>query len=330
MEQWATLVTNGAADPTQSLRIRMRVPLRLIIGALLTATIAGYLGSWWWVFDLAAHFRPHLTAVGAALVLVLAVARHGPGLTVCLLLASINAAPLIPYLGFSIPSALASTANVRVLTFNLHGDGTNPDQLLALLDRERPDIVVLTELPSRFDDLARELHHLYPTLLAGNRETVFDVAVFTRWTVEHWYVDRSSWLPVLEAHLCDTTQARRCLTLVALHAARPIANGCAFQRRQLASATRMVAAAGGQPTLVVGDLNLTPWAPTFTDFLHRAHLTDTATTRPLTATWLSRIPVLGLPLDHILVGGELRAVSSRVAEDLGSDHLPVIADLALN
>jgi endonuclease/exonuclease/phosphatase (EEP) superfamily protein YafD len=82
--------------------------------------------------------------------------------------------------------------------------------------------------------------------------------------------------------------------------------------------------------VVLGDLNLTPWSATFHRFVREAGLSDNPRERGLVATWLSRFPLFGLALDHVLAGHGVEIVQSRVGRDVGSDHFAVTAHLALS
>ena len=75
--------------------------------------------------------------------------------------------------------------------------------------------------------------------------------------------------------------------------------------------------------------DLTPWAPEFSSLLARGNLRDTGPYRGLLATWFSRLPFVGLLIDHVLVSPDIGILANRVGADLGSDHLPVIADLTV-
>jgi len=50
----------------------------------------------------------------------------------------------------------------------------------------------------------------------------------------------------------------------------------------------------------------------------------------MTTTWLSRFPLFGLMIDHVLAGPNVRIARAWVGQDVGSDHFPVVADLILN
>ena len=51
--------------------------------------------------------------------------------------------------------------------------------------------------------------------------------------------------------------------------------------------------------------------------------------RSITATWTSRQPIVGLAIDHVVASPKIAARRYDVGPDLGSDHLPVIAELAV-
>jgi endonuclease/exonuclease/phosphatase (EEP) superfamily protein YafD len=87
-----------------------------------------------------------------------------------------------------------------------------------------------------------------------------------------------------------------------------------------------VAASAGAK-LLVGDFNAAPWTRIVQTIAERAGL------QALTGaggTWPSRLPPqLRLPIDNMLVGPGLSFVSRRVLPRLGSDHLPVLAEIAV-
>jgi len=46
-------------------------------------------------------------------------------------------------------------------------------------------------------------------------------------------------------------------------------------------------------------------------------------------TWPTQLPILEIPLDHCLVSADIRVAQIRIARAIGSDHLPLIVDLAI-
>ena len=83
----------------------------------------------------------------------------------------------------------------------------------------------------------------------------------------------------------------------------------------------------GPRTILAGDLNCTPWSYWFRRLLRESQLSNSAHGRGLNITWTPlRIAVCGLPIDHVLVGSEIRVSRRFVGPYLGSDHRPVVVD----
>jgi endonuclease/exonuclease/phosphatase (EEP) superfamily protein YafD len=292
---------------------------------LVAVTLFSFLGSATWLGELTTHFRPHLAAAALVVMALAAVSRARLAAlagAACLLA---NAAPLVPYLGGTAVAAHQGSV-FRVLTVNLHTDGADYESVAALIERERPDLVALTEIGPRTAPLVERVRDLLPTTLGGEREGPFEVLLLTRWRPEAYRVDRSvgPQFPVSRVRLCRET----CLDVVALHAARPLDDGGSWRSAQLALAARLAADREG-PAVLVGDLNLTPWSPAFGRLLDASSLRDTALGRGIAPTWLSSIPFIGLPIDHVLVSPDIAVQARRVGPDVGSDHFPVIAELVL-
>jgi endonuclease/exonuclease/phosphatase (EEP) superfamily protein YafD len=322
-----TQITDAIAPEETRPRMRWRVlavPLLLAI-----ATLASFLASYWWGFEMLAHARPHWAAL-SLLVLAYAVAlRSFAAGLIALTCFTANVLPLAPYLvarsvAHDLPRA------VRVMTANLHGDAAVVPRLRVLIEKEDPDIVLLTEVPASIPAVPMTLFPQYPETLFSQRGA-FELMVLSRWTIKGSHFDRSvaPRLPVLSAELCDPADATRCLALVGLHGARPFGRTVAARDAQLRRAAQLAYARGDQPVVLMGDLNVTPWAPAFAQLLLDGELRDASLIRGLSASWPARCTWCGVLIDHVLVNPKIAVLASRVAGDIGSDHRPVLADLAL-
>lgn len=316
---------------------RLALAAALLLGLV---TVVSYLGGLWWAFDLATHFRPHLALAGLVASLLAAGVTARIPAAMLLAAALANAAPLLPRLAGATELDCAAPRGLRILTLNLHADGANPQAFRALIESERPDLVLLTELPNDLGPLTAGLEALPSYRLADRRGSGFDLALFSRWPFGEWSVDRSAgWhLPVLAADICplagsgtddaNPETGAGCLRLVGLHAARPLEGEAKPQDAQLRRAAQFAAAAPAGRVVLLGDLNLTPWSPRFRTLLGETGLRDAAPAQPFAVTWRSPLPLVGLPLDHVLTGPGLAVTCARVGADVGSDHLPVIVDVS--
>ena len=81
----------------------------------------------------------------------------------------------------------------------------------------------------------------------------------------------------------------------------------------------------GRDQIVMGDFNSTPWSDVQTAFRKATWLDNRG---PLVATWPAQIPApFRVPIDTVFVGGGLTLRDLRAGPNLGSDHLPVIAEI---
>ena len=120
----------------------------------------------------------------------------------------------------------------------------------------------------------------------------------------------------------------RMLNVIATHPMPPGEALLAQERnRQLDWLAGEIAGLNG-PVLLAGDLNAAPWSPVFRRFERISGLADSARGRSIHPTWPADIPLLWIPIDHLLHSPELAVRSYRVGTAIRSDHLPVIADFA--
>jgi len=332
---------------------------------LALSTLASLFGRLHWGFELLSHFRVQLAALSLALLglgcLLIGLGRHWRGALVAGLMLAVNAAPLLPYLGLlegngdahaSISPASTSTlaaaqgpdsavgvnAGFKAISFNLYRGQVRPADLLDFVRAEEPDLLLLTELPDNdraVERLLLPLERGLPFRLEDRRGSIFDVVLLTRWRPVAFRFDRriDSEHPVLAADLCHPSRATEqgCLRVIALHAvnpAAPIGRGIFWRNRQLELAAQYASARDGR-TLLLGDLNLTPWSPYFGDLLQLGRLRDSGVGHGLAPSWTGASPLLGLSIDHALIGDRLTVQDRRLGPAMGSDHRPLIVDFAL-
>lgn len=286
----------------------------------------------WWPFELPVHFRPQLAGLSALTAATMAIDARWPEAGLSLVLLYLNVVPLRAYLRLPPAPQEGQGRKIRVLTFNLWRHLTHPGRFRALLAAESPDIIVLTELPHARERLVEGLEAQYPHGVDDSLGHGADVLILSRWPVKSVEVDRSvalAW-PVVAADIWDEGDPGVFLRIIALHAAAPFGRGKRIRDAQLAVVARFAREAGEKPVIMMGDLNLTPWAPAFSRLLREANLKDSARARGLWATWLFRFPLFGLAIDHVLVSRAVTVHGSKVYGFVGSDHRPVSADLGLS
>jgi endonuclease/exonuclease/phosphatase (EEP) superfamily protein YafD len=86
----------------------------------------------------------------------------------------------------------------------------------------------------------------------------------------------------------------------------------------------------GRPIISLGDYNATPSSAAMEWYRQRGLVTDTNRNLIARGTWPAAAPVaLAAQIDYIFVTPEFRVVDFEIGPDLGSDHRPIFAEVAL-
>ncbi len=237
----------------------------------------------------------------------------------------------------SAPPSAGAPAPLKIVFANVLGSNPDPAPLLRLIREEKPDLVALLEINARWKSL------LVPALLSDfpfqsihPREDNFGLAVFSRARPGGGRVE---FFADVEAPSVDLTwfHPDAHIRLVLTHPLPPGDEETTFLRNQhladLANWRRFVAGltppgAPATPTLILGDLNATPWCPPLRRLLAETGLRPAADDAGLlAASWPVPIPFLRIPLDHALLSPELACESYRVGPDIGSDHFPLVLEV---
>ncbi len=118
-------------------------------------------------------------------------------------------------------------------------------------------------------------------------------------------------------------------TLIGTHPRSPLVNADANDRNeQLGALARFISSQPGA-TILLGDLNATPWSPFFRDLLAKTGLRDSRKGYGLQPTWPVGFPPLWIPIDHCLVSSNVVVHHREIGPDIGSDHYPVLIDFSV-
>ena len=294
---------------------------------LALATIAGFLGAAAWWLDLFAHFRVHY-AIAAALLAVASLAFRRRGLAVAAVaLLGINVATLAPYL--SAFEVAAGAPTLKIVSFNLWQSNRDTAPTLDFLRRENADVVVLGEVKAHWAKALEGLADLYPHRLDRldcREQGHCEMAMLSKtpWIEAAASLYDRSQPPIVWARLVKDGQG---FTVLGTHLTWSVSPRSAdLQRRQVDSLAALVRGFDG-PLVVAGDFNATPWSAEFSRFTEAAGLSRAG--GGIAPTWPAHIIPLGIPIDHVFAGPGFASATARPGPDVGSDHLPVIAELRL-
>jgi endonuclease/exonuclease/phosphatase (EEP) superfamily protein YafD len=291
------------------------------------ATLIGFLGNAWWVFDLFASFR-HQLAVGLILCgLALSLAKWRKSAVAVGLLAAVNIVTIVP---FFIGPSRPDTADLRILSFNILASNRRFDDVVAFIRDSDADVVILHEVTSRWERVMEEAAAIYPDFDYEITETraggdLFGTLALTPTGAEVQSFGFGENDPrAIQILLPDG------VAILGIHPLSPYTEFRAGRNDQQLEFAASWALAQDGPTVLVGDFNATPWSYPFRRLVATADLSNSMEGFGLELSYpADSNPLVRIPIDHLLYSDELAVVDRRLGPRLGSDHLSLTVDLAL-
>lgn len=306
------------------------VLLAAIVAGLAAAAVATLLARQWWGFELATHFRVHYVAVAMlAAPTALLLRRRAMAISIVVLAAphAVALTSLVP-LGTGQATAAEPATAVRVTTINAYWRNWDGAALVDYVARADPDILVVQEADRRWRVDLERIGARFPHAVPGNWREAGDVIVFSRFPV----LSAEGRFPHGEGfhyQTADLEIAGERVTMIGVHPPLPAGPALADMRNRYFVAVAEVVAAADNPVIVAGDFNSTVWSPHFADLVAASGLRNAADGRGWHPTFPSWLPAAGIPIDHILASADFTVEAFARGPEIGSDHFPLTADLAL-
>lgn len=293
---------------------------------LALASLAGWLGTRWWVFELASHFRAQYAGGLGVVVLALAALRRLRWVVVLGPIALANAFALAPYLPRHEAVAGSPRQTLKLVTANLRFRNHDSADLLAILTASEPDVVVLSEYSERWAHDLASLDASYPYRIEVPDPGPWGIAMFSRLPLEE---AGSFMLGVTPAVAANLMLAGHRVHLLGVHLRSPTSREHAAERNAQLTELTALAHQSARPLIVLGDFNATQFSPNFATMVGGAGVRDATRGRALLPTWPVFLPMLRIPIDHCLVSGAFTVLETTRLPAFGSDHFALLTVLAL-
>lgn len=308
------------------------------LGLAATAVLPMSRSDRWWIRALDFPRLQLLALYVAAAPLVLRAAgasRAGRLAAGALVAAAVyQAAWVWPYLpGAPVEVGAASrhdrTRAVRLLVANVRQGNRRVDRLLDLVAAVEPDVVVLDEADDWWVGRLHRLRATFPHATTCPLDNAYGMALYSKLPVDESKVRFLVEPDVPSIHARARLRSGEAVRVISLHPRPPQpASDTGERDAELVLVGREAAATPG-PTIVCGDMNDVAWSATSRLFQKVSGLLDPRRGRGLYATFHARTPRwLRYPLDHLFHSGHFRLVQMRTLGDIGSDHLPLLVELA--
>ena len=321
----------AAAAPARAGRSRAWARSAATAVALGTAalTLVAFFGRHEYL-ELATHFRLQYALAASLCAAALLAARAWPAAALAACCAAVNWAYIAPFYAAAPPApAAAAGAPVRLLLSNVYYKNRDVPELIATVEREKPDVVMLVEVTENVWNQLVPLADQYPYWRSRPRAGGSGLVLLSRLPIDSADVvtfgtpDQPGLFARLEVGGAD-------LSLLALHPPTPIrARKFAYRNRQFEGAAALMRETPG-PKVLVGDLNTTPWSPYFQDLVAASGLRDVRVGSGLWTTWPMPLPAfLRIPIDHCLTSDDVTVRGFTTVGETGSDHRALIVDVSV-
>ena len=318
--------------------------LIFILTCVTILTIFGFLGQYWWVFDLVSHFRPQYFIVLVVLVVFFVKEKKWKSTGVGLFFGVANFILISPYIGTINSDTEEGQPKIRILSMNLSHTNSSYKKAILLIRKTQPSVLVLQELSNSWENGLGEalvqfpysvkipentmdgVDSILPNFLIP-KEKLF-IGLYSHLSFERIMIDRPDDFPV--SYIRGSFKFKEnFFTLFGVHLTSPVGKyRTDLRNKQLASLAEEIQK-NNQPTVVLGDFNITPWSPYFKEFIQKTRSRDTRKGIGVYPTWQTQFPPFAIPIDHGLTSNGIKVGSFSLGSSFGSDHLPIILDFSV-
>ncbi len=219
---------------------------------------------------------------------------------------------------------------ISVYLANIWCKNSKIDRLQKEISTVNPGCVFLMEIKNTHIKLLENLMNQFPYRVLEPRENTTGFIFLSLYPIIDYQIINlmeHGNRPILKAQIKADS---RIVSFYGVHPHTPISKGKFRYRNDLLKWLATSVLKDPNPAIVVGDFNTTTFSPVFRKFLSQSGLMDTRIWNGIPPTWPKYVPLLWLPLDHVLVTSSFNVQSDKLGRAIGSDHFAKIVTLSLN
>jgi len=354
----------GSRSETQSVQKNLKATHRRFLLSTTVSTLGlcgwgvtgiSFFARWHWIADLLSQLRVQ-SSIGFFIVLILAMCGRKWGWAVaCGIGLIINMFPLWPYVSplYRSPNSelvatdvestesVSATGDFRLLSLNVLSSNRRYAEVVSFVESEDADFVVLLEVTDAWKQDLQPLESTYEFVRFETREGNFGIGFLSKhpWASIEVFESQPQGLPSIDVRFANLNWAESDqipsritnypLRIIATHPVPPIGESNWKMRNQhLFNIARRFDESTSN--IMVGDFNLSPGSPFYSDILDAGGLRDGGNGFSMAPSWYV-FPTWagGLRLDHAWVGRGVIPVLHRIGPNVGSDHRPLTLDFRL-
>lgn len=230
-------------------------------------------------------------------------------------------------------SAAAVHADERrfgIVVANVLTTNRNAAALLGIVRDRDPDVMLFVETDAWWQAQLDALEATHPYTVKCPQDNLYGMHLYSRLELVDPKLRFLLEPDIPSIHTRLRLRSGDCIELHCVHPRPPApteASSSVERDAELLLVAKTVAA-GGQPAIVLGDLNDVAWSATTRLFQKVSGMLDPRVGRGMFSTFHAKHVWLRWPLDHIFISPEFTVASLKRLEYFGSDHFPIYAELA--
>ncbi len=224
----------------------------------------------------------------------------------------------------SFASHQGNMIDLKVISANVLYENTDYQKTIDLIEQEKPDVFGLVELTGEFANAMKIVDDRYPYQLTAPAPNGFGLGLYSRFELKNAALEHySDGIPFITA-LVEKNHKE--VHLLLTHVMTPITPSTYEERNE---SLQMLGKEVNpdETTIVMGDFNLTPWSHFYQQFIQDTNLVNLRNAKNgLQMSWFGY--GFYLPIDHLFISRDITPLEFTIGPDIGSDHRPIIAEIA--
>jgi len=308
----------------------VNILILLAAAALLALSLSGYKRNPTREIELASHFALQYAIAAVVLLIIAMIFSANVWAYIFLLGALLATLPhLLAFVPFGAEEPPPEARALKILQANVLKLNTDAAPLRRLIEAEQPDVIALAEVTPVFAAMLENMRGAYPYgAVEAEEKSSYGMALLAKQPLANF----DSFMPDgkgSRAMAAKLTHDGHEIDVISIHPATPNRDMGSRDREFDAIAKRI--GANSRDLLLMGDFNATPYCQAYKKLVRGLKLRNAREGFGLCGSFpvFLPTPLLKLPIDHILLGANLKALSCRTGAETGSDHLPMIATVCV-
>lgn len=218
---------------------------------------------------------------------------------------------------------------ISVMIANVYQDNTNYSGCLNEISKVNPDIVLLLETDSKWENGIKILEKEFTHTIKVPSENTYGMLLYSKLPLEDSQIKYLVEDEIPSIHTKVVLKNGTVVQLYAVHPTPPVPNENPTSKERdkellliadLVKETKI-------PVIVIGDLNDVAWSYTTQLFLKMSGLLDPRRGRGFFNTFNAHYPFMRFPLDHAFISEDLKLKRIQRLNNFNSDHFPMFISL---